>query len=93
MQRINWVSQEILSVDFLALESWESLHHILPCLFAISQRLDRYTNFILTCTDLLHRVSISKRNCAVFDGLEVDGDTERCAELVVPGVPLTNTGA
>ena len=40
-------------------------------------------DLVETGADLLRRVTVSQCECVVLDGLEVDGDTERCTKLII----------
>ena len=49
----------------------------------VGQRLDRYTV-------LLHGVAVPNCDCPVINCVEVDSDTERCADLVLATIPSAN---
>lgn len=78
--------------DILPSKLRQSLAHILPRLIALDKRLERVQDILLTGAHLLGRVTVTQREGAVLDGLEVDGDTEGRTQLVVAGVPLADTG-
>lgn len=49
-------------------------------------------NIVLASADLLGGIAVTESEGAILNGLEVDSDTEGCAQLVVTGVTLTDTG-
>lgn len=79
-------------LDLLASELGQTLDNIGPSLVFIDEGLDSLQNLILAGTNLLGRVAVAQGDGVVLDGLEVDGDTEGSAQLVVTGVTLANAG-
>ena len=79
-------------LDFLTGEFRQPLGHVLPGLVAIDERLERLKDFVLAGTDLLGGVAVAEGEGLVLDRLEIDGDTERSAQLVVAGITLADTG-
>jgi hypothetical protein len=79
-------------LDLLGSELGQTLADILPGLVAIDKRLDSLQDLVFGSTDLLGGIAVAQSESVVLNGLEVDGDTERCAELVVAGVTLSDTG-
>jgi hypothetical protein len=79
-------------LNLLASELRKTLGNVLPGLLAISERLDSLEDIVLAGTDLLGGVTVAEGEGVVLDGLEVDGDTEGSAQLIVTSVTLTNTG-
>jgi hypothetical protein len=70
-------------VYFLALEFGQARTDVRPLLSAVYETGDGTRNFLQAGADLLCRVTVTQCEGVVFDGLEVDGDAQRCAELVV----------
>ncbi|GKT53876.1 hypothetical protein ColTof3_01215 [Colletotrichum tofieldiae] len=79
-------------LDLLSLERRELGRNVLPFLGTGDEALDGRDNGILVRADLLGRVTISERDGAVLDGLEVNGDAQGRAELVVTAVTLADRG-
>ncbi|KAF3806253.1 putative glycine--tRNA ligase [Colletotrichum gloeosporioides] len=63
---------------------------VLPLLGAVNQGLDGGDDGVLVAADLLGRVAVAEGDGVVLDGLEVDGDAEGRAELVVAAVALAD---
>lgn len=80
------------NINLLSLEFGKLRLNLGPGLAAINQRLDGLQDLSLLSSDLGGRITISQRNGAVLEGLEVDSDAERCSELVVSTVSLADTG-
>lgn len=49
-------------------------------------------DLVLAGTDLLGGIAVTQGEGAVLNGLEVNSDTEGCAQLVVARVTLADTG-
>ena len=79
-------------LDLLGSELGQALADILPGLVTLDKGLDGLQNLVLGSTDLLGGIAVAQSEGVVLDGLEVDGDTEGCTELVVAGVTLADTG-
>lgn len=79
-------------LNLLGSELGQTLANILPGLVALDKGLDGLQDLVFGGTDLLGSIAVAQSEGVVLDGLEVDGDTEGCAELVVAGVTLANTG-
>lgn len=80
------------SIDLLALELGQSSSYLIPALVSVDDGLDGGTDLVLAGPDLGRAVSVSEREGVVLDGLEIDGDAERCAEFVVSGVSFADAG-
>lgn len=92
---IFYVTKSKLLIDllnFLAGELGQALDDIGPGLVAIRERLEGSQDLVLTGSDLLGSVAVTQSDRVVLDGLEVNGDTEGSAQLVVTGVALADTG-
>jgi hypothetical protein len=70
-------------VYFLALELGQACTNIRPLLSAGYKTGDGTSNLLQAGADLLCRVTVAQCEGVVLDGLEVNGDAQRCAELVV----------
>lgn len=79
-------------LDLLPGELGQTLLNILPCLVTLDQRLDGLDDLVLAGTNLLRRVTVTQSEGVVLHRLEIHGNTERCAQLVVTRVPLADTG-
>lgn len=66
------------------------LNDAIPRRPSINEILDDLEDFILRCSDLLCRVTLTESNCFVLEGLKVDGDAEWCSQFVVAGVPSSD---
>jgi hypothetical protein len=93
-KKVNSIFHALLStlLDLLGSELRQALADIVPGLVAIDKRLDSLQDLVFGSTDLLGGIAVAQSEGVVLDGLEVDSDTERCAELVVTGVTLADTG-
>ena len=43
--------------------------------------------------DLLHRITVTDRDCIVLGGVEVISDAERCSDLILSSVSLADVSA
>ena len=76
--------------SLLALECGQLRLDVLPVLAAINDALHGGDDGVLVGAHLLAGVAISQGDGRVVDGLEIDGDAQRRAELVVAAVPLAD---
>ena len=61
-------------------------NHVRPFSTFFHDILDDGKNLVLSGSDLGRRVSFAEGDCAIFDGLEVDCDSEWSSEFVVSGI-------
>lgn len=87
------ISNILLNIllGLLGSELGQALADIVPGFVALNKRLNSLQNLVLASTDLLGAVTVTQCEGVVIERLEVDGDTERCAKLIVAGITLANT--
>ena len=78
------------NLELLALEDRQLRLYVLPGLAPIYQRTDRLDDFLLVCPHLDGAVTLAEGDTTVLDRLEIYGDAERGAKLVVSAVPLAD---
>jgi len=78
----------IRSVGFLLRESRQLPLDICPCFMPLDNAFDGIADLVLVRSYLFGAIPVSEGVGVVLDGLEVNGDTQGCTELIVPRIPL-----
>jgi len=84
------VPRFLTDLKLLSFEDGQLGLDILPGLAAVDERLDGSDDLVLLGAHLASAVALAQGDGAVLEGLEVDGDAEGGAELVVAAVPLAD---
>ena len=79
------------SVDILLRKFRQFVLDVRPRLLGLDQTLYRLANRFFVGSDLLGGVPIPQSKGVVLDRLEIDGDAQRCTELIIPGISLADT--